>query len=96
VTDEHAAAAVTPTLAHVIVHVRDALATDARVGELGLDVVADRDGLVVRGTINNVARRSCIVAVATEVLRSHGIELDVLDETELSSTAAPTTEPEQL
>jgi hypothetical protein len=95
-TDEPHAAASVPTLDHVIVHVRDALATDARVGELGLDVVADHHRVAVRGTITNATRRSCIVAVATEVLRAHGIDLDVHDETELSSTAAPTSEPEQL
>ena len=85
-----------PPIDHVVVHVRDALATDARVGELGLDV-EHRDGcIVVRGAITNAARRAAVVPVAREVLHEHGYDLDVHDETALTSTAAPTTEPEQL
>lgn len=83
-------------LDHVIVHVRDALATDARVGELGLDVASADDGLVVRGTITNATRRACIVAVAQEVLHAHGFDLAVHDDTAVASTDAPTSEPEQL
>lgn len=85
-----------PPLDHVLVHVRDALATDARVGELGLDVTHVGDEVVVRGAITNSARRACVVTVAREVLHGHGYELHVRDETALSSTAAPTSVPEQL
>jgi hypothetical protein len=85
-----------PPIEHVVVHVRDALATDARVGELGLDVEHRDDGIVVRGAITNAARRAGIVPVAREVLDVHGYDLDVHDETTLTSTDAPTTEPERL
>lgn len=85
-----------PPIDHVVVHVRDALATDARVGELGLDVEHCDGAIVVRGAITNAARRAGVVPVAREVLLDHGYDLDVHDETALTSTDAPTTEPEQL
>ena len=49
-----------PPVEHVLLHVRDALATDSRVGELGLDVTQDADGVVVRGAISNAARKEAL------------------------------------
>lgn len=85
-----------PPIDHVLVHVRDALATDARVGELGLDVVHEGDAVVVRGTITTATRRDGVVPVAQDVLHHHGYELDVRDETGVAATGAPVDEPEQL
>jgi hypothetical protein len=81
---------------HVLLHVRDALATDARVGELGLDVSCDGDVVVVRGAVSTPRRQEGIVTVATEVLRELGCSLPVRDETSIPDGAPPETEPERL
>jgi hypothetical protein len=85
-----------PPVEHVLLHVRDALATDSRVGELGLDVTQDDDGVVVRGAISNAARKDALVPVAREVLEHYGCVLAVRDETEIPAAGAPDREPEQL
>ena len=64
-----------PPLDHVLAHARDALATDGRVGELGLEVVAiDGAMVVVRGAISTPSRQIEVVPVVVEVLAAHGRE----------------------
>ena len=85
-----------PPVDHVLLHVRDALATDGRVGELGLDVTHEEDYIVVRGAISNAARKNALVPVTREVLEHYGCALDVRDETEIPAAGSPDGEPEQL
>ena len=81
---------------HVLLHVRDALATDGRVGELGLDVTHEADVVVVRGAVSNAARKDALVALVREVLDQYECALGVRDETEIPAVGAPDREPEQL
>jgi hypothetical protein len=92
-------------VAHVLVHVREALATDERVGELGLAVeeCCDEDppsydavAVVVRGTVSTAARKAGVVPVVTEVLRSYGMTRDVRDETAVAGATVPEREAEAL
>jgi len=81
---------------HVLLHVRDVLATDGRVGELGLDVTSEADVVVVRGAVSNAARKDALVALVREVLDQYECALSVRDETEIPAVGAPDREPEQL
>lgn len=88
---------------HVLIHARDALTTDARVGELGLDVEeeADRDGsggsvVVVRGAVSTDDRKSGVVAVVREVLQAHGLDFPVRDETQVPEAKVPDGRAEEL
>jgi hypothetical protein len=89
-------------VAHVLVHVREVLATDGRVGELGLDVeealTADQEAtiVVVRGAVSTEVRKSAIVPLVTEVLRAHGVQRDVRDDTHVTEPAPPDEAPEVL
>ena len=87
----------TSPLDHVLFHLRDALATDPRVGELGLEVTCDGDRtVVVRGMVSTEQRRSHIFVVAAEVLRVHRVEFDVRNDTEVTMVDASHHEPERL
>jgi hypothetical protein len=81
---------------HVLIHVRDTLACDGRVGELGLDVDIVADTVVVSGPISTIARRDGVGDVVREVLRTYGSDLDVRNDTYVTETSAPHREPEQL
>jgi hypothetical protein len=85
---------------HLLVHVRDALATDERVGELGLDVRPHpgTDPLVVevRGTLSTDERKAGVVAVVEEALGAHGRACVVRDLTRVAGAQAPTAEAETL
>ena len=87
-------------LEHVLAHVRDTLATDARVGELGLEVTAESgagvDVVVVRGAVSTQARRAGVVPLTREVLRNYGCEHDVRDETHVTTAVPPDHAPEDL
>jgi hypothetical protein len=89
-------------LLHVLAHVRDALATDERVGELGLDVCSEpdpaggADEVVVRGAVSTAGRKAGVVPVVTEVLRQHGVALPVRDETTVPPAGVPEEEAEAL
>jgi hypothetical protein len=85
-----------PPIDGVLIHVRDALATDGRVGELGLDVVSEGDVIVVRGAVSTAARQSAVCELVDEVLRQYGVVAIVRDETRVPGAAAPTRAPEQL
>ena len=80
----------------VLIHVRDALATDGRVGELGLDVVSENGVIVVRGAVSTAARRGSVCELVSEVLRQYGVDADVRDETHVPEASAPTRAPERL
>jgi hypothetical protein len=86
-----------PALAHVLAHARDALATDARVGELGLEVESvDGALVVVRGTISTPSRQLEVVPVVVEVLAAHGYSLPVRDDTSVPPAGGPVDLPERL
>ena len=64
---------------------RDALADDARTGELGLDVTLVSERLVVRGVVGSEARRAAILDVAHEVVP----EVEVVNETQVKHVYPP-------
>jgi hypothetical protein len=80
----------------VLIHVRDALATDGRVGELGLDVAGEGDVVVVRGAVSTEVRRASVCELVTEVLRQYGVVAIVRDETHVPDASPPTRAPERL
>jgi hypothetical protein len=91
---------------HVLAHVRDTLATDERVGELGLLVLCEPEGaghgdveveaVVVRGTVSTEGRKAGVVDVVVKVLRAHGLHHPVRDETEVPCADGPGDEVEAL
>jgi len=81
---------------HVLIHIRDTLATDGRVGELGLDVTCEDEVVVVRGAVSAAARHEAVAGLVREVLDQYGCGLEVRDETELPAAEAPDREPEEL
>lgn len=81
---------------HVVLHVRDVLAADGRVGELGLDPVIEGDVVVVRGAVSTDGRKAAVVTVVREVLDGHGCDFAVRDETTVACPQVPDREPEQL
>jgi len=90
-------------ISHVLCHVRDALATDERVGELGLDVsvephpeLADGEVVVVRGAVSTEDRKAGVTAVVREVLAANDVDRAVRDDTEVPSHAGPGEEVEAL
>ncbi len=85
-------------LAHVLVHVREALVDDARVGGLGLDADerTDDGAVVVRGSVSTVQRKASVVDVVRDVLRAHGVERRVVDETVVPRSGPPNAVPEDL
>lgn len=80
----------------VLIRVRDALATDARVGELGLDVVVEQNVIVVSGAVSAEARRESLCELVAEILREFDIEAGVRDETHVPDASRPTRAPERL
>lgn len=83
-------------LEHVVVHIRDALATDSRVGELGLDVAVVGGHVVVRGCVTTPTRKEQVLVVVREQLAAHGCSPLVRDDTEVTAGAAPHVQPEAL
>ena len=86
----------TVPIEHVLIHIRDTLATDGRVGELGLDVACEGQVVVVRGAVSATARQEAVAGLVREVLEQYGSGLDVRDETEVPAAEAPDREPEEL
>ncbi|MDQ4143858.1 MAG: BON domain-containing protein [Actinomycetota bacterium] len=64
---------------------RDALAADARTGELGLDVIPVNGRLVVRGVVGSEQRHDAILEVAGEVIP----EIEVVNETDVKQVDPP-------
>ena len=81
---------------HALFDLRDALAVDGRVGELGLDVCVERGHVVVRGAISTEARRSAVEPLAREILNGHGIDLPVDNATHVPGAGEPVERPEEL
>jgi osmotically-inducible protein OsmY len=77
---------------YVIAHVRDGLATDPRVVELGIDVEVTNGCLVLLGRVGSTALCEAAAEVAAELAPDHTIrnELEVVDVT------SPPAAPEQL
>ncbi len=67
-------------------HVRDALANDPRVGELGVQVVIRGGSLVLSGTVGSSERQ----AVAAELARGLAPGVLVVDETIVADFPEPT------
>jgi hypothetical protein len=81
---------------HVLCHVRDALATDERVGELGLDVASEGEVVVIRGAVSTEDRKAGVLVVVHEVLVANSVDRAVRDETEVPSHVGPGEEVEAL
>lgn len=88
---------------HVLIHAREALTADPRVGELGLEVEerpagqpGDPDDVIVRGAVSTAERKAGVIPVVQEVLQNHGLEHRVVDETEVPEAKAPDGPPEEL
>jgi osmotically-inducible protein OsmY len=77
---------------YVIAHVRDGLATDPRVVELGIDVEVANGSLVLLGRVGSSELRDAAAEVAAELAPGYAIrnELEVVDLT------SPPAAPEQL
>ncbi|MDP9389237.1 MAG: BON domain-containing protein [Actinomycetota bacterium] len=58
----------------MVAHLEEALARDARVGELGLRVLVADDGVVVTGCVSTIERHHAVVDVVNEVLPGHRVE----------------------
>jgi hypothetical protein len=70
---------------YVAQKLRDALAADARTGELGLDVHLVGERFVVRGTVGSDARRSAINDVARDVAP----DVEIVNETDVKEVNEP-------
>ncbi len=78
--------------AYVAQHVKEALANDPRTGELGLDVLARDDVLVVRGVVGSEERRRAVTSVAAEV--APGVE--IVNETVVKEVRPPPEDEESI
>ena len=78
--------------AYVVAHVREALASDGRVAELGLDVTVSGDTVVLLGRVSSAAQRDDAAAIAAERAPGYAVrnELEVVD------ASAPPAPPERL
>ena len=78
---------------HALTHIRDALAHDDRVGELGLDVRRlTRDGreeIVIVGAVSTSERKAHVVEVANEIMAAEGFECVVVDDTQVATPNPP-------
>ena len=83
---------------HLLMHISDALALDGRVGELGLEVRRAPgpcgERIVVSGCVSTEERKRHVVLVAAEVLAEHGVDEEVVDETEVPAAQRPDGEGE--
>lgn len=66
-------------------HLRDAIAADARTGELGVEVTVVGERLIVRGIVGSEERRSAIDDVAGEVVP----DVEIVNETEVKDVHGP-------
>lgn len=77
---------------YVVAHVREALATDARVSELGLEVTVAGRTLVLTGRVGSEQLR----AAAAEVAAAHAPDLEVRNDLEVVDVDARPASPERL
>jgi osmotically-inducible protein OsmY len=71
--------------AYLLQHVQDALASDSRARELGVDVTVAGRRLVLTGTVATVDQREAIADVVREVAPDH----EVVNELAVMSTEEP-------
>ena len=78
---------------HVLTHIRDALAQDGRVGELGLEASCfsrgGREEIVISGSVSTAERKAHVVQVVTEVVDAAGLDCLVVDDTQLARPTQP-------
>jgi BON domain len=67
-------------------HVREALARDPRVSELGIDIAISGESVVLRGTLPSRQRQEAAVALVRELLPRHHVR----DETVVADFPEPT------
>lgn len=67
-------------------HVREALAQDPRVGELGVEVEISGATVVLHGTLASPGRQEAAVEVVRDLLPEH----EIRDETEVADFPEPT------
>lgn len=77
---------------YLVAHVREALASDGRVGELGIDVERTGDALVLLGRVASAGQREAAAVVAAE--QAPGLR--ICNELEVVDAVAPPSPPEQL
>ena len=77
---------------YVIAHVREGLAGDGRVAELGLEVTVAGGAIVLHGRVSSAAQREQAAAVAADRAPGYAVrnELEVVD------ASAPPAAPERL
>ena len=78
--------------AYVIAHVREAMATDPRVAELGIDMIIAAGTLVLTGRVDSAQLREA----AAEVARAHAPDLEVRNDLEVIDDGAAPAAPEHL
>jgi osmotically-inducible protein OsmY len=78
--------------AYVIAHVREALATDARVAELGIELTIAAGTLVLTGRVGSEELR----AAAADVAAAHADGLEVRNDLDVVEGDAPPAAPEVL
>ncbi|MGE0306995.1 MAG: hypothetical protein AB7Q27_14675 [Acidimicrobiia bacterium] len=83
--DEHG------VVAHALLHVREALALDDRLAELGVRVIhaPTSDIICIRGTVGAAEQQRDILAVVCDELRNHGVTKSVRDETTVMVIGTP-------
>lgn len=77
---------------YVLAHVREALATDGRVMEQGIEVVAAGGSLVLMGRVGTAALRDAAAEVAAE----HAGGLSIRNDIEVLGGDLPPVAPERL
>ncbi|HEY9556761.1 MAG TPA: hypothetical protein VIR58_08500 [Acidimicrobiales bacterium] len=82
--------------AYVIAHVREALATDERVAELGIELTIASSTLVLNGRVASTAQRDAATAVATELLAAQLPDLEVRNDLEVVDADAGPAGPEHV
>jgi hypothetical protein len=76
---------------HVAARIREALATDPRVGEIELEIRVGESDVVVHGTVSTEDRRRAVDAVLQEVAS----ELQVRNEVTITSHREPRDQDEE-
>ena len=78
--------------AYVIAHVREAMATDPRVAELGIEMTIAAGTLVLTGRVDSVQLRDA----AAEVASAHAPDLEVRNDLDVIDDGAAPSPPEHL
>lgn len=66
--------------AYLVQHIQDALASDGRARELGVDVTVAGSRVVLTGTVSTDAQREAIGVVVSEVAAEHAAGHEVVNE----------------